>query len=236
MATAKNPKGSNLKPFYLLLGIVALVGLALIVYQGRKGKGAGEASTAPVDLQSLDARALLEKARGVKVGPDSAKVQVMVFSDYMCPACGYFATNIQPLIEEQFAKTGKVQFTYYDFPLGGTHVHSFLAARAARCAEDQGKFHDYHSLLFRQQNGWSFAGSPPVDQFNDFAQQLGLDAAKFQDCLNSDAHAELVTANYQLGQQLGVNATPTVIINGRRSTDPNTWDVLKAEIERELGQ
>jgi protein-disulfide isomerase len=68
------------------------------------------------------------------------------------------------------------------------------------------------------------------------AQQLGLDPAKFDGCLDSDAHAELVTANYQLGQQAGVNGTPTVFIDGRQSLSPNDWDVLKAEIQRALGQ
>lgn len=225
---------TNLKPFYLLLGVIALVGAVLMVQGARRGGGA--ASVAPIDLQALDASDLVEKARGVKLGPDSAPLQVMVFSDYMCPACAYFATAIEPLLQQEFVQAGKVQLIAYDFPLGGSHIHSFLAARAARCAEDQGKFWEYHRQMLAQQAAWSYSRVPPTDRFQEFAVQLGLDAAAFDRCLNSDAHAELVTANHQLGQSIGVNGTPTVIIGGRNSLSPNDWEVLRAEILRALGE
>jgi protein-disulfide isomerase len=235
VARANNRGGSNLKPFYILLGVIVLLGVSLMVYGQIRG-GGSKASTEPVNLQTLDAQALLAKAKGVRVGPDSAPVQVMAFSDYMCPACAYFAATIEPQLLQEFVRTGQVQYIAYDFPLGGTHIHSFLAARAARCAEDQGKFWEYHKQLLTQQGTWSYSRVPPVDQFEEYAQQLGLNAETFGNCLNSDTHAELVTANYQLGQQAGVGGTPTVFVAGRQSLGPNDWDVLKAEILRALGQ
>jgi protein-disulfide isomerase len=237
VARPNNRSGSNLKPFYILLGLIVLVGVALMVYGARKGSGgAGQASVEPVNLDTLDARALMEKARGVRRGPDDAKLRLMVFSDYTCPGCAHFATNIEPQLVREFVEPGLVQLTYYDFPLGGeAHVHGFLAARAARCAEDQGKFWEYHDRLMLLQSAWAFSRVPPVEQFQEYAQQLGLDPEQFASCLNSDAHAELVTANYQLGQQVAVNGTPTVFIENRQSLQPLDWDVLKAEIQRALG-
>jgi protein-disulfide isomerase len=235
VAKANQRAGSNLKPFYILLGVIALLGVSLMVY-GQIRSGGGDASVEPVNLEAMDARALMEKARGVRVGPDSAAVQVMAFSDYMCPACAYFAASIEPQLLQEFVQTGQVQYIAYDFPLGGTHIHSFLAARAARCAEDQGKFWEYHKQLLAQQNAWSYSREAPVAQFQSYAQQLGLDTDTFGACLNSDRHAELVTANYQLGQQAGVGGTPTVFVAGRQSLSPNDWDVLRSEIRRALGK
>lgn len=236
MAKAKTTTGgSNLKPFYLLLGIIAVVGIALIIVSTRKG-GGGQAVTEPIDLGTLDNRALVEKARGISVGADAAPVKVFVFSDYMCGGCGHFSTTIYPELKREFIDTNKVQFTYFDFPLGGSHIHSFIASRAARCAGDQNKFWEFHDHLLANQAAWSYSRSAPIDYFKQLAGQLALDAGKFDSCLNSDEHAEVVTANYQLGQQLGVGSTPTVIINGRHSMSPLEWSGLRTELRRELGE
>ena len=235
MARPNNSGGSNLKWFYLLLGVIVVVGVGLMIYGGRKGSGS-QASMQPVDLAALDARALMEKAKGVRIGPDSARVQVMLFSDYTCPGCAHFTNSIEPQLLQEFVETGRIQFIAYDFPLGGaSHVHGFLAARAARCAEDQGKFWEYHKQLMAAQAAWAFSASAPIEQLQSYAAQLGLDANAFSTCLNSDQHAELVTANYQLGQQAGVNSTPTVFVGPRQSLGSLDWDVLRAEIRRALG-
>lgn len=237
MASSKNRagSGSNLKPFYLLLGIVVLVGVGLMIFGARR-RGATRATMEPVNLEAMGAGELIAKAKGVRLGPDSAKVQIMVFSDYMCPGCAAFATNIEPQLLQEYVQTGLVQYTMYDFPLGGTHKYSFLAARAGRCAEDQGKYWEYHKYLMVNQTAWSYSQAPPVEQFVSYAGQLGLNQQDFEACLDSDKHAELVTANHQLGQQAGVNSTPTVFIDGRQSLGSLDWEVLRSEINRALGR
>lgn len=213
MARKKTQTGSNLKPFYIVLGVVALLGAAAIGYGALRRPSA---AVAPVDLSSLDARALYDKAKGVRLGDPNAPVQVLVFSDYMCPACAFFSTRSTPLLKQEFIDDGRVQLIYYDFPLGGSHVHSFVASRAARCAEDQDRFWEYHDLLLARQQDWSYSREAPLGKFMGYARELGLDESRFGGCLRSDEHAELVTANVVLGQQLGVNATPTVYVNQRR--------------------
>lgn len=234
MPSSKKRGGSNLKWFYALLVAVVVVGIGLMVY-GKIRRANSAAAMQPIDLQTMAPQELIQRAKGVVIGPDSARVQVMVFSDYQCPGCAYYATSIEPLVIDQFAKTGLIKYIAHDFPLGGSHQYSFLAARGGRCAEDQGKFWEYHHLLLAQQSAWTYSRVAPVEQFQAYAVQLGLDPQKFNSCLNSDQHADLVTANYQLGQQAGVTQTPTVFIDGRQSLQPMDWDVLKAEIERALG-
>jgi len=220
-----------LKGFYWVLAAVALAGIAFLAYSLFR---ADRAATEPIELTNVeDARALLARAEGIKVGPDTAPARVVVFSDYQCPACGEFARQIGPWIQENFVDDGRAQVIFYDFPLGGTHIHSFLAARAARCAADQGRFWEYHDILFARVMEWSPSREAPLEQFVRYAGDLGLNRKAFEDCLESDRHADAVTANRMLGDQLGVNATPTVIVNGRRVYNPFDRDELRAAIVAE---
>lgn len=232
MPKNKTKGGSNLKPFYIILGIVAVLGIGAIAFGALRG---GETAVEPVDLSNLDARALMERARGVTMGENPDAVQILVFSDYMCPACALFNSRIFPLIKQEFIDRGQVQLVYYDFPLGGSHVHSFVAARAGRCAEDQDRFWVYKDMLLARQQDWSYSREAPIGKFLGYARELGLDEAAFESCLRSDQHAELVSANHELGEQLGVGGTPTVYINGRRAEGWGDWTELRPAIQRELG-
>jgi protein-disulfide isomerase len=206
-------RAKNMRMFYGALALIALVGIGGIVYAMSRSS---DMVTEPLDMsQVADAATLLERAQGVTVGEPNAPVKILVFSDYMCPGCGHWAGQIEPNLKAEFIDTGKVQYTYYDFPLPG-HTHSFIASRAARCAGDQGRFWEYHDRLFGTQRQWSYQQSTPTNMLLQFATDIGIDRGRFESCLRSDQHAELVTANVVLGQQLGVNATPTVYVNQRR--------------------
>lgn len=232
-AKKKTPaKSSGFRGFYLLLGVVAVVGVAAIGFAMR-GNGGG-AATEPIALQGLDNPSqLLAKAEGVTVGNQDAPVTLIVFSDYQCPGCAQFAARIKPILEANEVKAGKVKIVYYDLPLTSIHRHSFLAARAARCAGDQGKYWELHQTLFQHQSDWSFSRTAPLKQFKDYAATAGVDQAAFASCLESDRFAETVTANAMLAQQLGVNSTPTVIINNRRVRDPFDYAAIAQLIAEE---
>jgi protein-disulfide isomerase len=147
----------------------------------------------------------------------------------MCPACATWAGQIEPLLKSEFIDHGKVRLTYYDFPLP-QHKYSFAAARAARCAGDQGKFWEYHDRLFGSQREWAYSGSMPVDHFNDIAREVGIDTRTFGSCLRSDQHAEVVTTNRMLGEMMPVRGTPTVYLNGRQLEAWNVYDSVRAAI------
>lgn len=221
---------STTKLFYGVLAVIAVVGIGSIVYASTRSAGM---ATEPLDMsQVTDAESLLQRAQPVHLGDENAPIQMFVFSDFMCPACGVWSSRVEPHVKREFVETGKVRLTYYDFPLGGAHKYSFAAARAARCASDQGKFWDYHDRLFGSQQQWSYSAGMPTDFFLQYATELGLDMDAFESCLRSDQHAEVVTANKVLGETLGVGGTPTIFVNGRQMTaDWRDYGEVKAFLD-----
>jgi protein-disulfide isomerase len=225
------PATSGVKPFYYVLAGIALIGAILI------GLTIFRSSDAAMDpnpeLAKATSEDLVAQAKGVTRGDPNSPVKLMVFSDYQCPGCGVFASTMEPQIRATFGD--RVTEIYHDFPLIQIHKYAFLAARAGRCAEDQQKFWEVHDIIFARQRDWSFAATAPVKKFEEYAGQAGLDVKAFSECLGSDKHTDLVTANLELGQRVGVGSTPTVYINGRASANPLSWDILKREIEQAVG-
>lgn len=197
---------------YLILGAVAALAALVIGYQAVSQATSG-AVTEPVAVDGLDDPArLIELAQGMVLGDPAAPVTIYEFGDYQCPGCGQFALQTKPLIETAYVNDGRAKFVFYDFPLTNIHPNAFLAARASRCAADQDGYWDYHRKLFEEQARWS-TQSAPVGTFTGYATELGLDGPNFESCLNSDRHAEVVTAQMQLGVQLNVPVTPTVMVS-----------------------
>ncbi len=227
MAKAKQ-KGSSPKTFYWIIGVVAVLGVGAILLAAMGG-GSGIV-TEPVELSDVpDASALLERAQGIPVGDPNAPIKMLVFSDFQCPGCRHWALQVEAPLKADLVDTGQMQLVYYDFPLSG-HPHSFVVSRAARCANDQDRFWEYHDLAFAQQEQWSYSRTTPTDLLIGYATTLGLDMDEFRGCLESDMHAETVTANQMLGNQLGVRGTPTVFVNGRQLVNWNDYQAAKAEI------
>jgi protein-disulfide isomerase len=232
-----SPSGSKLRSFYIILALVGLAGVGWIAY-ALIGAGESAGATQLVELTGLDdPQALYQAARGVVAGEAAAPVQVLVFSDFTCPACKTWSTAVEPQIKNEFVSAGRVRLVYQDFPLGPGpgHVHGFIAARAARCAEEQGKFWELHDVFFARQSEWTFASSAPIDQFVEYARLVGVDAEPFEACVRSDRHADVVTANRRLGETLGVNGTPTVYVGSRPVTEWSSYAAVREAILRELG-
>ena len=226
---------SALRRFYLALGIAAALGAGAVGYNIVSGGSSG-AVLAPVELVGMeDPDSLVAMARGVTKGNPEARVMIIEFGDYQCPACGQFARDFKPGVEQSLIESGRAQFVFYDYPLIEAHPHAFVAARAARCAEDQGMFWEYHDHLFRQQSQWA-AQVSPLDDLEGYATDLGLDARAFRGCLNSDSHAALVTANLLLAQTLRVPRTPTILVNvaGGETREAQGWDAASIEATIDL--
>ena len=223
--------------FYIGLVVVALIGAAAIAWSMFRSR---EMATAPLTLPAdtaNDVRALVDAARGVARGPDNAPAKLLVFSDYMCPACAHFGTVVEPELRRDYIDTGKLQLVYYDFPLTEIHEWAFLAARAGRCAEDQDRFWEYHDRLLVTQRDWAQSRQSPASAFEAMAKELGLDTAEFGTCLKSDAHAQLVTANRELGKRIGVSGTPSLFLNGQAlRTEWQDYGALKERVDAVLGQ
>jgi protein-disulfide isomerase len=143
-------------------------------------------------------------------GSKNAPITIVEFSDFQCPFCARFYAQTLPSIEENYIKTGKVKFIYRDFPLN-FHQYAQKAAEAAECADEQGKFWEYHDILFQKQSEWSSAG---VEKLKEYAQNLGLDTAKFNECLDSGKYTDEIQKDYSDGSNYGVTGTPTFFIMG----------------------
>lgn len=201
---------SSLKSFYIALGVVALVGLAAVGY-AIGGHVRSKPVTAPVSVPDAnDPARIAETAKGITRGATGSPVTILLFEDYTCPHCAEFTTQVEPEIFEKLVETGKAKLVFHDFPLRPA-TGSFLAARAARCANDQGKFWEYQRVLFRTQFTWT-AAPDKEPALVRAARGIGLDVGTFRSCLDSDRHAEEVSADLQLAKALGLDGTPSVLV------------------------
>jgi protein-disulfide isomerase len=168
---------------------------------------------------------------GRVMGNPNAPVHVVEYGDFQCPACHGFFQSVQPTLIEQYVKPGKVSFEFRDYAFIGPE--SLKAAQAADCANDQGKFWQFHDSLYLNQ-GAENSGALNDTRLKAIARQIGLDEAKFDQCLDSNKHEADVTASIKDAQAKGVDSTPTLFVNDQK-TDWRGWDGLKADIDKALG-
>src|SRR5262245_22025800 len=156
-------------------------------------------------------------------GDKDARVTLVEFSDYQCPFCGRFYRETWPEIDRDYVKTGKVKYVFRDFPLEGLHPQALKADEAAHCAGAQGKYWAMHDRLFDSQTAL---------EEKDLAQHagaVGLDLARFEQCLQSGRYTAQVRQSLQDGVQLGVSGTPTFIVG---LSEPGSATIKAAAILR----
>jgi protein-disulfide isomerase len=147
------------------------------------------------------------------LGDENAPVTIVEFSDYQCPFCASHYREVWPLIKSDFVDTGRVRYVFKDFALTSIHPQAAKAHEAARCAGDQGAYWEMHDLLFDRQDEWGGA-SDHVAALKRYAAELGLASPTFDECLDSDRWAAAVGADIAEGGSLGVQGTPTFLIDG----------------------
>jgi protein-disulfide isomerase len=157
-------------------------------------------------------------------GPATASVQIVEFSDFQCPYCSRAAEAVHK-IKEKYGD--RVHFTFRQFPLP-MHPNARGAAEAALAANEQGKFWEYHDLLFKNQQKLDQAG------LEEQAKQAGLNVAQFKKSLTDHQLTQKVDTDMKLGQDVQVNGTPTMFINGARVSDPTNYDIIAQAIETAL--
>lgn len=164
------------------------------------------------------------------VSDDTAQVVLTEFSDYECPACGYYHPWIKQL-QKDFGEDLKIVHRHY--PLS-QHRFSALAARAAEAARNQGKFLEMHNMIFEHQDQWSRGNAQQI--FIGYADDLGLDMKQFKEDLNSKEVYNRVQEDKQMGRDRGVNSTPTFYVNGTKIKNPRSYQSFKALIQQAVKQ
>ena len=170
-------------------------------------------------------------------GDPNAKLTLVEFSDYQCPFCGRHERDTNPQIQKEYVETGKVKYVFLDLPLESIHKLAFKAAEAANCAAEQGKYWEMHDRLFESQQA--------LEPWAPHAEAIGLDVARFQECLDSGRQAAEVRRDMAEAQKAGISGTPGFFL---AYTDPKSSSVrtvasikgaqpfaaFKAEIDRLL--
>jgi protein-disulfide isomerase len=156
-------------------------------------------------------------------GARNAKVILLEYSDFQCPACALYAPVLNEL-EEEFRD--KIALVYRHFPLKMIHKDAELAARAAEAAGRQNKFWAMHDMIFNNQDEWA-AGGEAKDFFIKYAQALNLNVEQFKNDINSKQVKDEVNDDYQSGLSAGINYTPAFFLNGKKITPKNYEDFRK---------
>ncbi|MGH7628645.1 MAG: DsbA family protein [Gemmatimonadales bacterium] len=198
---------AGLKRFYLVLATVALIGVGALAWV--LARPSAVSIPANVTVQAADTAGF----RGYLLGDAGAPVEITEFADYQCPFCQTFATLQMPTIRQRLIETGRVRWRFRDFPLQ-QHRHARVAAHAAACGDEQGTFWPMHDRIFEGQPEWAETRDA-TDLFRRYATEVGLDPAKYHECMTSARYAGRIQASYQEGIRLGVSSTPTLLVGGR---------------------
>jgi protein-disulfide isomerase len=182
-------------------------------------------ATEPAQAQQFH-RYEIPEAGNPAIGPASAPITIVEFSDYQCPFCGKWYDEVWSRLKTEYGE--KVRFVYRDFPLYSLHSEAGPAAEAADCAGDQNKYFEFHDLLFSNQSNLGRA------TYEKYASQIGLDMTKFKDCLTTGKFKAEISSDYEFASNLGVNSTPTFFINGIPLVGAQPYEVFKQLIDKEL--
>lgn len=178
--------------------------------------------TEPVD------QTLLVRDNSNKTASSSAKVTLVEFGDYQCPACALAHPITKQLLAEY---QGQVNFVFRHFPLP-QHPNAMISAKAAEAAGEQGKYWEMHNKIYETQPQWENDPNAAAI-FTDFAKELGLNENQFNESMNSDKFFSKINGDKNDGEAVGVNSTPTFFINGVKARSFK-YNELKQQIDQAL--
>lgn len=176
-----------------------------------QGDAAAVAPGAAADGRPAEPRVEIADTNRIKGNP-TAKVWLVMASDFQCPACKYWHDNFSGEIMRDYVATGKVRFAYTNFPIDHLHPFARAAAEAAMCSAAQGKFWDIHDRLFATQAEWA-ASTDPTPVFRRLAVESGVDTVAWNQCLVDDVMVPMVSGDRSRGEAGGVNQTPYFFID-----------------------
>lgn len=219
---AKN-KSQNSPPFDQIKGqLIGLMNRQAMIERLRKEH--------PVKINLEVKRVALDSSGHPSLGPKDAPVTMVEFTDFQCPFCKSTQATVKQLREKY---GDKIRFVHMDFPLS-FHSHALDAAKAARCANDQGKFWEFHDSLFENQ------GKLSATDLKATAKTLGLNTKEFDSCFDKGTHLAAIKADSEAGSKLGVDGTPAFFIDGRQITGaqplPQFVQVIDEELANGAGQ
>ncbi len=209
----------------LLLGFAGGYATARILGAG----GLGTSRVTPIGAEPVAASVAgnlvpVEVAGRPFRGPEQAAITLVEFTDYQCPFCARHFRDTYPVLLREYE--GTLKYVIRNYPVSSLHPHARKAAEAAECAHDQGQFWPYHDALF------SHTTALQVDSLKRYAEDIGLNTAEFNRCLDTGEKADVVSRGLEDGRRYGVRGTPTFFINGRILVGAQSLAVFKSAIDR----
>ena len=216
----------------ILLAVFAVMIVSVALYASSYYSTLMEMQEKRMSMSGQNAPINLQNGSPV-LGSLGAPITIVEFGDYQCEACYHWYHNTRADIIENYVETGKANLVFIDLPFLGRD--SITAAQATYCADDQGKYWEYHETLYNFQetidNGWA-----SKDRLVSFAFDLDMNMDEFNDCMDTKKYSKRVKANYDESQRMGAEATPTFLIispdgNMKKITSAQPYSVFSQVIE-----
>ncbi|OGF20197.1 hypothetical protein A3I35_01125 [Candidatus Falkowbacteria bacterium RIFCSPLOWO2_02_FULL_45_15] len=217
-----------------ILAIIILINPSLIGKDGDEVKGVKVTQPSDNNQPAGGAQPTVASVPAITTddnvrGNQNAAVTIVEYSDFECPFCLRFQSTMEQIYNEY---KSKALFVYRHFPLSSLHPEAQKAAEASECAAEQGKFWEMHDKIFAA----NAAQNMSVEQWKKEATALGLNASKFNDCLDSGKFASKVAQQQAGGQAAGAQGTPTTFVNGQLVNGAVPYEQVKAVIDQELSK
>jgi protein-disulfide isomerase len=224
----------------VIVSVIVLFAIVFVILPG------GDNSNGELNSEALVREDTYQQVRGIDFTENEVsngeivedvnlekEVTVVTFEDFQCPACAAYQADFMQLKQ---AYPENVKFVFRHFPLS-IHPNAIPASNAAEAAGARGHFYEYHDLLFAKQNEWSnLTGENLIAKFVEYAQEVGIeDIEAFETELEESKYIDKIRRDYSDGEELGVNATPTVFINGSKIAN-STFERMQSEIEEILSE
>ncbi len=169
-------------------------------------------------------------ANDITTGPRNAKITLVEYADFQCPACGLYHPLLKKLLSDF---NGRIYFVYRFFPLTSVHKNALVAAEAAYAANKQGKFWEMHDMLYETQKDWAESNNAS-DTFLAYAKKLNLNIDQFKKDAAADTTQSFIMSQENEGIKIGVNSTPSFFINGKQIENPQGYEAFKALLQQQL--
>ncbi len=222
---------------YIIPGSIIIAGLFIagaVMYSpgqdfrqiAQPGALPGDNVPAPIAAEDVD----IDIKGWPSKGDPNAPILIVEYSDFACSFCVKFSQETLPAIKEAYIDIGKVRFVYKDFIVVG----GYREAEAAHCAGEQGKFWEYHDVLFERFNEDRGERRTNIDIYREYAQEIGLNMGDFTACFDERRYQEKVRGSTQEGRANGVTGTPAFFVNGRLVSGALPFSDFQQIIDQEL--
>ncbi|GAB4518596.1 MAG: hypothetical protein Kow0047_30070 [Anaerolineae bacterium] len=212
----------------MAIGAVAIIAVAIIIAISIQQSSASVAVPPTLDVPA----AWVDRTT---IGSPDARVTIQLWEDFLCPACAQWNQGLEPRLMEELVKTGLARVEFHHFPLSQHEPWATLAAQASECAADQGAFWPYHTMLFEASSSQGASGLN-MDQLKRYAKDLGLDMGTFSECLESQRYRTQVQQSAAQAIALGLNATPSVLVNSELLDNPFDYAALVEKVKQAANQ